>query len=136
MWQPNTEILEIIVAMAESRNMVEASRRLGLSQPAVSAKLKLLEQQSPISVFVFQGKKKILTRFAELDVLGVCVTFLDEISSLNEKTVSMVAAIVPENPSQRTFRIDRRPANGLSYAVALAEKYHLTYELLKKRINP
>jgi DNA mismatch repair protein MutS len=110
---------------------------------------RILEQATPKSLVVMNEifastslkdaiflAKKILTRFAEIDVLGVCVTFLDELSSLNEKTVSMVAAIVPENPSQRTFRIDRRPANGLSYAVALAEKYHLTYEQLKKRINP
>ena len=79
--------------------------------------------------------KKVLTRFSDIDLLGVCVTFLDELSSLNEKIVSMVATIVPENPSQRTFRITRMPANGLSYAIALAEKYHLTYDQLKKRIT-
>lgn len=79
--------------------------------------------------------KKVLNQFADRDVLGVCVTFLDELSSLNEKTVSMVATIVPENPSQRTFRITRMKANGLSYALALAEKYQLTYERLKGRIT-
>jgi hypothetical protein len=83
---------------------------------------------------IFLGKD-MLTRLSKLDVLGVCVTFLDELSSLNEKIVSMVATIVPENPTLRTFRIERIPANGLSYALALAEKYHLTYSSLKGRIH-
>jgi hypothetical protein len=77
----------------------------------------------------------MLERFTALDVLGVCVTFLDELSTLNEKVVSMSASIVPENPTQRTFRITRMPASGLAYALALAEKYHLTYGSLKGRIT-
>lgn len=79
--------------------------------------------------------KKILTKFGDIGVLGVCVTFIDDLASLNEKTVSMMATIVPENPSQRTFRIARKSASGLSYAMALAEKYRLTYQHLKERIS-
>jgi DNA mismatch repair ATPase MutS len=109
---------------------------------------RILEQATPKSLVVMNEifastsledatylGKKVLTRFAEIDGLGVCVTFLDELASLNEKTVSMMATIVPENPSQRTFRIARRSASGLSYAMALAEKYQLTYEHLQKRIT-
>ena len=79
--------------------------------------------------------KKVLTRFTELDTLSVCVTFIDELSRINDKIVSMMASIVPDNPSQRTFRIIRRPADGLSYAIALAQKHHLTYENLKGRLT-
>ena len=79
--------------------------------------------------------RRILEALSARDALGVCVTFLEELAALNEKTVSMVSAVSPEDPAVRTFKIVRRPPVGLAYALAVAEKYGLTYARLRERLQ-
>jgi len=79
--------------------------------------------------------RKVLEAVLALDLLCVCVTFIDELASLSEKTVSLVSAVDPANPTVRTYRIERRPADGLSYAISIAERHGLTYAGLKARIR-
>jgi len=84
---------------------------------------------------LFVGER-VLGQMTDLGLLGVYVTFVDELASLNEACVSMVATVVPDNPAERTYELVRKPADGLAYAAAIAGKYSLTYRQLKERLVP
>jgi DNA mismatch repair protein MutS len=77
---------------------------------------------------------KILTRIFELGALCVCVTFIDELAALGATSVSMGSTVKPDNVAERTFKIVRRPPDGLAYAISVAEKYGLTYARLQDRL--
>lgn len=83
---------------------------------------------------VFLGKK-VMERLFGLDLLGIYVTFIPELSSLSGKTVSMVCATAPEDPTLRTYKVVRKPADGLAYAISIARKRRLTYDCIKERIG-
>jgi DNA mismatch repair protein MutS len=78
---------------------------------------------------------KLLTKVMRLDALGVYVTFVDELASLGAQVVSMMSTVDPQNPAERTYKVVRKPADGLAYALALAEKYDVTYERLGGRLG-
>ena len=77
----------------------------------------------------------MLTRIIALDAICVCVTFIDELASLSNTTVSMASNVKPEDVAQRTFKITRRPPDGLAYAISVAEKYRLTIAQLRERLS-
>jgi DNA mismatch repair protein MutS len=79
--------------------------------------------------------EKVLTKVIELDLLCVYVTFVDELASMGPTVVSMASTVVPENPAERTYKVVRKPADGLAYALAIAAKHRVTYEQLKGRLD-
>jgi hypothetical protein len=78
--------------------------------------------------------RKVMQALCARDVVGVWVTFVDELAAMGPQTVSMTSTIVPDNPPERTFKVVRRPADGLAYAMAIAEKYKLTHDHIVRRV--
>jgi len=78
---------------------------------------------------------KLLTKVMRLDALCVYVTFVDELASLGEQVVSLMSTVDPRSPAERTYRVVRKPADGLAYALAIADKYDVTYERLRDRLG-
>jgi DNA mismatch repair ATPase MutS len=78
---------------------------------------------------------EILDRIVKLRCIAVYVSFLDELAAVDQACVSLVGEVAPDDPSQRTFRFTRRPADGLAYAAALANKYGLSRDVVRRRIS-
>ena len=78
----------------------------------------------------------ILQEVLRLGAHCVYVTFVDELASLGQGVVSMVATVNRDDPSARTYKVVRQRADGRAYAASLAEKYGLSYERLKDRVAP
>ena len=78
---------------------------------------------------------KTLDQILKRDARAVYVTFVDELSRLDPRVVSMVSTVDPANPVERTYKVVQRAADGRAYAVAIATKYGLTYEQVLHRVN-
>ena len=79
--------------------------------------------------------REVLGAIARLDLIAVFVTFLDDLGTYDGKAVSMVAGVEPGDATKRTFKLERRPSDGLAYAFALAEKHRVTYDWVKRRLT-
>ena len=76
----------------------------------------------------------MMEKLAAVGCRGICVTFLDELSEC-PGCVSMMSTLLRDDPEKRSFKIIRKKADGLAYAVQLTEKYGLSYEKLSRRLE-
>ena len=67
--------------------------------------------------------------------VGVCVTFIDELSTLDDRVVSLVTGIDERDATKRTFTVTRGRADGEAHALALATRYGLAEDQLRARIE-
>ncbi|WP_427113940.1 MutS-related protein [Megasphaera sueciensis] len=77
--------------------------------------------------------RKVMHIISRKDLYCVYVTFLEDLASFDEKTVSMVCTIAPDL-KMRTYQIVRQPADGKAYAYALAARYNLGREDIIRRV--
>lgn len=97
--------------------------------------------------------RRVMAHFIKQDCLGVYVTHIQELAEekdtgeegkreseqqdkegMEGRVVSMAACVDEQDSHIRTYKIVRRAPEGVGYAYALVEKYHLTYPELKKRL--
>jgi len=78
--------------------------------------------------------ERVLGQIVARDMVCLCVTFVDELASLGESIVSMMSMVEPDDSTLRTFKVICKPADGLAYATALAEKHRVSYPQLTRRL--
>lgn len=78
---------------------------------------------------------RMMEKIVQSGAAAVVVTFLDELAEYGPETVSMMSTVDSSGSGRRTFKIYRKPPDGLAYAVQIAEKYGLTYDCLCRRLE-
>lgn len=81
---PSLDHLQTLAAFAESRNMTECARILGVSQGTISLRLAQLQEQLPHPLFETRGRKKVLTAYA-LSIFQELRSHLGNVSSSLER---------------------------------------------------
>jgi len=78
--------------------------------------------------------RRVLGRLQAQGAWAACVTFLEDLAR-EAGVVSLVAEVDPRDPSLRTYRVRRGEPQGRAYAQAIADKYRLSAQHLKERLN-
>jgi DNA mismatch repair ATPase MutS len=71
--------------------------------------------------------RRMMATLTKLEAPAIVVTFLDALATYGPETVSMMSTVSEEDPSRRTYKIVRKPPDGLAYAMYLAKKHRLAY---------
>ena len=78
--------------------------------------------------------ERILRALIDAGTAGVCVSFIDDLATLDASIVSMASTVDADDPAVRTFQIKRKAPDGQAYARSLAAKHRLTREALETRL--
>lgn len=78
---------------------------------------------------------EIVRKLQVTNNISVYVTFVDELTKMNSRAVSMVSVVQDFGQGNRTYKIIRQNADGSAYAKTLADKYDLSYTKIKTRLH-
>lgn len=109
-------LLRVLDALLETSSTTDAGRRVGLSQPAVSAALARLRDALGDPLFVRQGRRLIATDFAR--------TLRDPLRRLLEDTEQLLTGNAAFDPttSKDTFRLSGSDFYATLLMPALADR--------------
>ena len=137
---------QVLTHFEQGENLRE---RIGALEDDLVRVRTILERVTPRSVVVLNEvftstsaqdalelSTRVLRQVVGLGCLCLCVTFLDELASLTDETVSLVGQVDPDDPATRTFEVVRQPANGTAFAEAIARKHGLSRGSLRRRLQP
>ncbi|RNI24843.1 MutS-related protein [Flexivirga caeni] len=77
----------------------------------------------------------ILRQVIDTGALGVYVTFVDDLTRLDEHVVSMMSTTDPADDAVRTFKVVRKRADGKVHAAAIARSHRLTYDDIRQAVS-
>jgi len=80
--------------------------------------------------------KDILRSFMQKGFYGIYVTHIQALAREQNGVVSLAATVEETDEKARTYRVVRKPAQGIAYAQTIAGKYRLSREDILKRIPP
>lgn len=76
--------------------------------------------------------KEVMKYFLDDDCHGIYVTHIEKLAEENDQIVSMTASLLGKDT--RTYKIERRKAEGKGYVDSIVEKYGLTYDEIVRRL--
>ena len=79
--------------------------------------------------------RDLMSRLIAKGAILFVVTHTFELAYDSDNYVSLVATVVEDGSFRRTFRLIRKPADGVAYANSIVDKYKLDYEHIKVRLS-
>lgn len=78
---------------------------------------------------------RVIRHFISQNCLGIYVTHISELTQGIDGVVSLVALAEGEKQKRRTYRLERRPANGMGYAADIVDRHNLAFDGIVDRLN-